>query len=74
MIAVTKNRLIFFVIDVDECNHINDCSEHAQCNNTAGSYNCTCKEGYLGDGYTCEKPGSKCFFGGLVEIKRSKSF
>ncbi|XP_022797648.1 uncharacterized protein LOC111335915 isoform X2 [Stylophora pistillata] len=43
-------------VDIDECSHINGCSKHAQCKNTAGSYNCSCKGGYLGDGYTCKKP------------------
>ena len=30
------------------------CSENAVCNNTKGSYNCSCKPGYSGDGRTCE--------------------
>lgn len=41
--------------DVDECSQVNECSEHACCHNTAGSYYCKCREGYYGDGYTCEK-------------------
>ncbi|XP_078348538.1 uncharacterized protein LOC144633566 [Oculina patagonica] len=42
-------------------NDINECTDGthkcdvkgAVCNNTRGSYNCTCKDGFLGDGLTC---------------------
>ncbi|XP_068706695.1 uncharacterized protein [Montipora foliosa] len=40
--------------DIDECflgNHT--CSSDANCINTNGSYNCTCKAGYVGDGQNC---------------------
>ncbi|KAL9974937.1 hypothetical protein ACROYT_G012046 [Oculina patagonica] len=40
--------------DIDECitgNH--DCDVNANCTNTAGSHNCTCKEGYAGNGRSC---------------------
>ncbi|XP_066025921.1 uncharacterized protein [Pocillopora verrucosa] len=41
--------------DIDECAlRTQDCSENAVCNNTNGSYNCSCKPGYSGDGRTCE--------------------
>ena len=48
-------------LDIDECSQgfNNNCSEHAHCNNTAGSYNCTCNEEYFGDGYNCNKSGKK---------------
>ncbi|XP_078364720.1 uncharacterized protein LOC144649139 [Oculina patagonica] len=42
------------VEDVDECitgNH--DCDVNANCTNTVGGHNCTCKEGYTGDGRSC---------------------
>ena len=29
------------------------CSVDAACGNTAGSYNCTCNDGYQGDGFNC---------------------
>ncbi len=44
-----------YVSDIDECflgNHT--CDENADCANIAGSYNCTCKTGYDGDGSRCE--------------------
>ncbi len=30
------------------------CSDYATCNNTEGSYNCTCKPGFVGNGTICE--------------------
>jgi len=40
--------------DVDECAENNGgCSQHANCTNTPGSYDCTCIEGYVGDGVNC---------------------
>ena len=30
------------------------CDDNADCTNTQGGYNCTCQEGYAGDGFTCE--------------------
>ena len=55
---MTPRNNLFFFIDIDECSHgyIKSCSEHAHCNNNAGSYKCTCRDGYFGDGHNC-KPG-----------------
>ncbi|NTX55568.1 EGF domain-containing protein [Myxococcus sp. CA039A] len=40
--------------DVNECtNGTAQCSPNAYCTNTPGSYTCTCKPGYSGDGWTC---------------------
>ncbi|PFX26094.1 Uromodulin [Stylophora pistillata] len=42
-------------IDIDECSHGSHlCDANANCANTVGSYNCTCKEGYIGDGRSCQ--------------------
>ncbi|KAL9967947.1 hypothetical protein ACROYT_G026261 [Oculina patagonica] len=41
--------------DFDECEtHQDDCGQHATCVNTDGSFDCTCDDGYDGDGRTCE--------------------
>ena len=50
----------FLVLDVDECaDSSHDCDVNADCTNTHGSYNCTCKPGYTGDGKTCVKSHRK---------------
>ena len=43
-------------IDLDECALGTDtCDENATCTNSCGGFTCTCNEGYLGDGVTCEE-------------------
>ncbi|CAI8020296.1 Scavenger receptor cysteine-rich type 1 protein M160 [Geodia barretti] len=40
--------------DIDECEcGLDDCDENANCTNTEGSYICTCREGYCGNGRNC---------------------
>ena len=40
--------------DADEClNNFHNCSENANCTNTEGSFNCSCKPGYIGNGHNC---------------------
>ena len=43
------------ILDVNECAmaSTNDCSANAYCQNTLGSFTCTCKSGFTGDGKTC---------------------
>ena len=57
---VTLNSLfedvfrIICYLDVDECitgNH--GCVVNANCTNTVGGHNCTCKKGFAGDGRSC---------------------
>ena len=47
---------VFFLTDYDECKDpkLNECHEKAKCTNTEGSYNCTCIDGYVGDGFLCQ--------------------
>ena len=46
-------NVTFLIIDIDECK-TDKCNHDATCENTVGSYKCTCKEGYSGDGKNCE--------------------
>ena len=42
------------VLDIDECEMgEHECSIHAICNNTNGSYMCECQPGYTEDGKNC---------------------
>ena len=45
---------VFFNPDIDECSSdVDDCHNDANCTNTAGSFTCTCREGYTGNGTSC---------------------
>ena len=46
---------INMISDIDECKaaETHNCGFNAFCNNTDSAYNCTCKPGYLGDGWNC---------------------
>lgn len=44
---------ISFVIDVNECQR-GPCGENASCMNTLGSYLCVCKNGFTGNGESCQ--------------------
>ena len=42
------------LIDIDECAEgSHNCSADADCTNTIGSFNCTCKPHYQGNGVIC---------------------
>ena len=42
------------ISDINECvADTHNCSSDAFCNNTHGSFNCTCKPGFTGDGENC---------------------
>ena len=43
-----------FITEIDECAGENDCHYNATCTNTVGSYNCTCNDGFEGNGTSCE--------------------
>ena len=45
---------ISFSSDIDECSaESSPCDENADCTNSDGSYFCTCKQGFTGDGSVC---------------------
>ena len=54
---------MFAVLDIDECGASSPvCDLNANCSNTRGSYICTCRTGYTGDGKTCQGNSDKCRF------------
>ena len=43
-----------FSTDIDECKlGEHNCSANATCENTVGSFNCSCRDGFEGDGMNC---------------------
>ena len=46
---------LFSLLDIDECAAVNNCDINSECENTMGSYNCTCHPGYSGTGTSCCK-------------------
>ena len=58
--------LCSLVPDIDECSSANECNMDATCTNTIGSYNCTCKKGYQGDGRNC--PGKVHCKEGIMDL------
>ena len=52
--------LVFIYLDMDECGIDNSgCHANANCQNTVGSFSCSCKSGYDGNGLECS--GMKIF-------------
>ena len=50
-------------LDIDECaTGKHNCSVDAVCNNTKGAFNCSCKQGYQGDGRNCTMSGKIALF------------
>ena len=50
------HHLIFLptVSDIDECRDgLDNCDEFASCTNTMGAFDCTCQNGFVGNGTTC---------------------
>ena len=44
---------LFLLLDINECDS-SPCHENADCFNTKGSFSCTCKPGFDGDGVVCK--------------------
>ncbi|XP_071104963.1 protein kinase C-binding protein NELL2-like [Haliotis cracherodii] len=64
--------------DIDECvPSAHSCDTNADCTNTEGSFTCTCKSDYVGDGETCtgkyifkgvcSEGGTECINGGACD-------
>ena len=45
--------MILYLLDIDECMQPGACDQFASCENTVGSYTCTCYTGFTGDGRVC---------------------
>ena len=55
-----SKRFGYSLTDSDECNaSVSVCDVNADCKNTLGSYRCSCRAGFSGDGHTCR--GGKKF-------------
>ena len=51
--------------EVNECTRgLHTCNASATCNNTAGSFTCSCNTGYSGDGHSCVAGQSWLHVGG----------
>ena len=49
-----ETKFFFADLDTNECSEgKHDCDVNAECNNTLGSYRCTCKDEYEGNGTNC---------------------
>ena len=43
-----------YYLEIDECALMtDDCHDNATCEDSFGSYTCTCNGGYTGDGFSC---------------------
>ena len=63
----------FLFLDVDECaSASHKCHANADCANTHGSYNCTCKPGYTGDGHNCTGENIKGYCMLLRKVRLKK--
>ena len=44
------------IIDIDECERVaHSCHKDADCTDNDGSFSCTCKVGFSGNGFFCER-------------------
>ena len=51
------------VSDINECDlNTHNCSNHANCFNTNGSFVCNCSDGFSGNGVICEGMPTIIFF------------
>ena len=66
------SKIFYKFLDVDECNEgSHNCHKNAQCADLIGSFNCSCKTGFSGDGIHCQ---GKFFFkiGNTVGVRNHR--
>ena len=81
-VLLTPSIFLSLNADLDECiTGTSDCNDNADCTNTQGSYTCSCKPGFTGDGKNCTGKNSYlfvlrcfCFFKYLPRKWSRKSF
>ena len=55
MASILSDLFVHIFSDIDECAAGTfSCHADAECINSEGSYSCSCKHGYSGDGKNCE--------------------
>ena len=63
---------LFNESDIDECSaDPSPCDAKADCTNSDGSFSCTCKQGFTGDGVSCQGRG-ECRYCALIFIVSSQ--
>lgn len=56
--------ILFLITDINECLRDNGgCDPDAACINTMGSFQCSCDEGFSGNGFTCRGNSFHHLFG-----------
>ena len=51
LLSLAIDLMTFPLVDINECEiQTDDCHKNANCNDTGGSFDCTCLDGYEGDG------------------------
>ena len=79
LISVTIDAWIeqslLFHTDIDECANdiLNNCHEDARCTNTEGGFNCSCNDGYSGNGTECTGKLVACSLYVYIPVKNSSS-
>lgn len=53
MLYYISVAFVFVGVDIDECSVRQVCHVNATCQNIYGSYSCSCKDGFFGDGKRC---------------------
>ena len=45
--------IMIVIVDIVNCGNNDGCHPNASCVDMNGSYTCTCKNGFTGDGFSC---------------------